>query len=76
MNDIRPGLRLINGTAHVAKVELVLGPGEQLEVPEGSVIEQERGPLSVVGAAPKVKPAPAEDEAPAKAPARKAAAKK
>lgn len=63
MNDIRPGLRLINGTAHVAKVELVLGPGEQVEVPEGSVIEQERGPLSIV-------------EPPAKAPAKKAPAKK
>lgn len=75
MNDIRPGLRLINGTASVAKVELRIEPGEQVEVPEGSVIEQDRGPLSVVGSAPKVTPAPAEDE-PTKAPARKAAAKK
>lgn len=64
MNDIRPGLRLINGTADVAKVELRLEAGEEIEVPEGSVIEQERGPLSVAEKRP-VK-APAAKKAPVK----------
>lgn len=84
LNPIRGGLRLVNRTNGLARVELRLQPGDEIEVPEGSVLEQDRGPLTPVEA-PQTNPAPAaadtgEPEAPVEPekaePARKEPAKK
>lgn len=66
LNPVRPNLRLVNGTNGVAKLELLVQPGDEITVPEGSVRELERGPLSVVADKPKPAHAPAK-KAPAKA---------
>jgi hypothetical protein len=67
LNQVKPNLRLINGTNGVAKLELLVQPGDEISVPEGSVRELERGPLSVVPDKPKPAHHAAAKKAPAKA---------
>lgn len=67
MSDTRPGIRpprrYRNDSRSVAKLEVRLERGEEIELPEGSVVDGERTPL-------------AEVDSPKKAPAKKAPAKK
>lgn len=47
LNEIRPGLRLINGRNDLVRVEVAVQPGEGIEVPAGSVT-LDRSDLTVV----------------------------
>lgn len=66
MSDTRPGMRpprrYRNDSRSVAKLEVRLERDEEIELPDGSVVDGDRQPLVEV--------------APKKAPAKKAAAKK
>ena len=72
LNPIRPGLRLVNQSNDVVRAEVIVHPGEEVELPDGALMGADRSPLKPVGAAKRRrKPAPADepatepDEAPA-----------
>lgn len=68
MSDTRPGLRsprrFRNDSRSVAKLEVRLERGEELEVPAGSIVDEERQPLLDLDAPAATPPpaAPADDE--------------
>lgn len=52
----RAGLRLVNQSKSVAKFEIRLEPGEEIEVPDGSIVDADH--LPAVKPVKKEKPAP------------------